>query len=300
MDRNKTQQIIQWNCRGIRSNYNELLILISLFNPAIVCLQETFLQNNNHFKTPNYEQYNYFHNTGLRANGGTSILVRNNIPQSNFSVKTNLQAITTQVTLHKTITICSIYLPPHEPINENELENLIKQLPSPFILLGDFNCHNTLWGCKVTNSKGNKIEQLINKNNLCLLNQKNPTYLNPTNGSTSAIDLTMCDPSSFLDYTWSTYEEPCGSDHFPIIINYSNSIQNHIPRWNTNKANWAEFKELCSLKLTEHQIQTIEEFTEVLITIAKKCISKNSPRKKQTNHGSIQNVKRPLDRERQP
>ena len=158
---------MQWNCCGIKPNFNELLILISLFNPATICLQETSLKENHNLKTLNYEQYHYIHNTGHRANGGTSILVRNDIPQSQFPIKSKLRAVATQVTLHKTITILSIYIPPHEQINETELKNLIKQLTKPFILLGDFNSHNTL-----SDTKGSKIEQLINDQNLCLLNKK--------------------------------------------------------------------------------------------------------------------------------
>ena len=38
--------IFQWNCRGLKANFNELLILLSLFNPNICCLQETFLTPN--------------------------------------------------------------------------------------------------------------------------------------------------------------------------------------------------------------------------------------------------------------
>ena len=115
----------------------------SFLNPATICLQETFLKENNNLKTLNYEQYHYIHNTGHQTNRGTSILVRNDIPQSQFLIKSKLQAVVTQVTLHKTITICSIYIPSHEQINENKLKNLIKQLTKPFILLGDFNSHNT-------------------------------------------------------------------------------------------------------------------------------------------------------------
>ena len=37
--------IIQWNCRGLRHNYNELKLLISSHNPIAVCLQETYLKN---------------------------------------------------------------------------------------------------------------------------------------------------------------------------------------------------------------------------------------------------------------
>ena len=45
-------------------------------------------------------------------------------------------------------------------------------MPKPFILLGDFNSHNTLWGCKENDTKGNRIENFINKNDVYLFNQK--------------------------------------------------------------------------------------------------------------------------------
>ena len=45
-----------------------------------------------------------------------------------------------RATLGKTITVCSIYLPPTMVFNFNstDLENLTAQLPPPILLLGDF------------------------------------------------------------------------------------------------------------------------------------------------------------------
>ena len=40
------QKIIQWNCRGLRSNYNDLAILLQEHSPTAVCLQETNLKPN--------------------------------------------------------------------------------------------------------------------------------------------------------------------------------------------------------------------------------------------------------------
>ena len=52
-----------------------------------------------------------------------------------------------KVKAHKTITLCSVYLPPcdHFNFNPKDLQDIIDQLPSPFILMGDFNGHHTLW-----------------------------------------------------------------------------------------------------------------------------------------------------------
>ena len=44
-----------------------------------------------------------------------------------------------RVTLDKVVTFCSIYLPPSDHVAKTDLINLIEQLPSPFVLLGNFN-----------------------------------------------------------------------------------------------------------------------------------------------------------------
>ena len=37
-------KIIQWNCRGLKPNYNEVSLLISEYNPSVFSFQETFLK----------------------------------------------------------------------------------------------------------------------------------------------------------------------------------------------------------------------------------------------------------------
>ena len=69
-------------------------------------------------------------------------------------------------TAHKTITLCSVYLPPHNHFNFNpkDLQDVINQLPSPFIVMGDFNGHHTLLGCEEVNNRGQQLENLILNN----------------------------------------------------------------------------------------------------------------------------------------
>ena len=44
-------------------------------------------------------------------------------------------------------TVCFIYLSPTDQVTEeDDIRELLEQLPAPMILLGDFNAHNTLWG----------------------------------------------------------------------------------------------------------------------------------------------------------
>jgi len=42
----------------------------------------------------------------------------------------------------------------------------------------------------------------------------NLTYFHPGIGSLSAIDLSLCHPSLYLDLSWSVHEDLCGSDHY--------------------------------------------------------------------------------------
>ena len=51
--------------------------------------------------------------------------------------------------------ICSVYIPPSFPLYSQHLDNLLQQLPSPYILLGDFNGHNILWGGQNNDSRVN-------------------------------------------------------------------------------------------------------------------------------------------------
>ena len=179
--------IIQWNCRRIRANFEELQLLLEKYNPKVVCLQETFIKENNQININNYQAYNHLN--------------------------------------------------------------------------------------------------IINSNKLCTLNNKSSTYLNSFTGSYSVIDLTLTDPSSYMDYTWKVHNDLCGSDHFPIIIDILQPSHDNRPsRWKTNKANWIDFKTLGSGQVLYHINNTsmIDHFTETLIEIASETIPKTSPTNKRS------------------
>ena len=93
--------IIQWNCRGLRANYNEILILMSLFSPSVICLQETFLKQSDNISFRDFNMFNYICPDGQRASGGTSIMVKSSVPHSQFDLNSNLQAVAVNVTLSK-------------------------------------------------------------------------------------------------------------------------------------------------------------------------------------------------------
>ena len=87
-------------------------------------------------------------------NHGALIYVRHDTPHNSFSLQSPLQATAVQIHLQRKYTIVSLYLPPNEALNEEDIKSLIRQLPQPFLILGDFNGRHHLCGEIVCNSRG--------------------------------------------------------------------------------------------------------------------------------------------------
>ncbi|GFY39598.1 putative tick transposon [Trichonephila inaurata madagascariensis] len=187
--------------------------------PVYVALQETFLKPSCTSYIQGYSILRKDCSTGERACGGVALLINHVTPFSPVLICTSLQAVAQ----------C------------RELQELIDQLPLPFILLGDFNAHHLLWGCQDVNSRGKVVEKLLTELDLTLLNDGSNTYFHSPTQSFSAIDLSICSPSLLLDLTWSVLGNSLGSDHFPVVISYTTPITCATlrqPLWKFDQADW--------------------------------------------------------------
>ena len=142
--------ILQWNCGSIKANFEELHLLLNEQKPVAVCLQETFLKDSVKFNLKYHSCYFKNCSDKDKALGGVAVIVNNFVPHHSLRLDSTLQAVAVSISLNKTITLCSVYLPPRLQIDIEKLDHLIDQLPKPFILMGDFNSHHTLWGCTMT------------------------------------------------------------------------------------------------------------------------------------------------------
>ena len=270
-------RIIQWNCRGLKPNFLEVQQMLISMEPIAFCLQETYLTTNTITVDKRYALYTK-NNTisGERAHGGVALLIRKSIPHSEINLITSLQAVAVRLTLHKVTSLCSLYLPPSTAIDVRELENLLNQLPSPAVILGDFNAHSPVWGCRDLDIKGKQIEDFIANNNLFLLNDKVSTYIHPASGSKSAIDLSIATANVGADYSWAVHDDLCGSDHFPLIIQSHKPLQiQSVARWKLHKADWDTYIQKCSALINEQSgIHNITELTNTIISTATTTIPK--------------------------
>ncbi len=154
------------------------------------------------------------------------------------------------------------------------------------MVLGDFNAHSHLWGGKDDSEvRGQNVEKVLDQHNLCLWNDDTPTFLSQANGSFTSIDLSMCSPSLFMDYTWMVEEDQYGSDHYPIVLsNHFHPPDERVPKWQFHKANWTEFQLCCEQRLLpedfKHSDTPLDTFMEIVCDIANDCIPKSSPNPK--------------------
>ena len=119
------------------------------------------------------------------------------------------------------------------------------------------------------------------------MNDKSKTFLDSGKGTLSALGLSLCHPSLYLDFDWSVCEDQHGSDHFPIFIENIQTHEDHNAKWKLNKANWDLFHTLCDESLTTTSLSDstdhIADFTSSLIDISEKCIPKTSTNPKKSN-----------------
>ena len=60
-------RILQWNCRGLKANYEETLLLRKVFETAALRLQETHLEDTDNISIRHYAAFHTFSANNERA-----------------------------------------------------------------------------------------------------------------------------------------------------------------------------------------------------------------------------------------
>ena len=283
-----THNIIQWNCRGIKANREDIELIIQKYSPAAICLQETLLKPN---QKPTFKHYTAYYKSTINGHGGVCILVKNSIIQSQIIFQADIQAVAVCISIEKkSYTIASVYAPPSESLKEQAIKRMIDTFASRYLILGDFNAHHQLWGATNNNDKGITVQRIIDNYNLCNLNVTQPTRFDTYHHTSSLIDLSLCHPSIYLDLDVEVLSDARGSDHYPILVTATASgerVPERPPKWNFKKANWPTFREQCLKELTYEILEEDPEndkmkvFSRILLETAVDNIPQTSPFPKQ-------------------
>ena len=234
--------LIQWNINGFYARLPYLQILQKKTSPSIICLQETNFKGVQCGRLRGYRAFNKNCQDAINASGGVAIYVKDNILTEELLVITNLEAIAVSISDPNKLTICNIYLPRSHNFNLAVFQQLTDQLPKPYIIVGDVNSHNTLWGLPNIDNRGKIVENWIENDNIILVNTGDPTHFNCSSGSFSTIDLSLCSAYIADRVVWSVDSDLFDSDHYPIHIKMNCGknpcTPSSKPLWKFKEAKW--------------------------------------------------------------
>ena len=105
-------------------------------------------------------------------------------------------------------------------------------MPGPLKVYG----HNMTWGCDKNNSRGERIDDFITDNSVCLFNDGSYTYLQPATETFTAIDLSLCSPNIYMEIDFMVESDSYGSDNFSHCFENLCFGYRCLTCWNFNPA----------------------------------------------------------------
>lgn len=210
--------------------------------------------------------------------GGVAILIRryiehNLIPEIQFR---HLEVIGIQIIQNNNIAvnILSIYRQPNKPLLEEDISNIFNN-QNVTLAIGDFNCKNTLWGCRKSNPNGEKLQPMTSKFAFQVTAPEEVTYIPyQHNRQPDILDIIL--QKNYNMPIFQTVLMDLDSDHLPVIISANNVIKTKPPppRLINGKINWNEFQRQLNSDLKiktrlENEVDIDQTIENITLTITK-------------------------------
>ena len=205
--------VLQWNCRSIIPKLDLFSHLINTYNCDAFALCETFLNSNNQ---PNFHDFNIIRRDRDSHGGGVLLGIKKcySFFRIDLPSVSKIEVVAIQTNMNgKDLCLASIYIPPSVRIEQRHLTDISELLPAPFLILGDFNSHCSLWGSQYDDNRSSSICNLIDDFNMTLLNTGEATRVPSPPARESVFDLSLSSTSLALDCQWKVINDPHGSDH---------------------------------------------------------------------------------------
>lgn len=184
--------ILQWNCQSLRKKRPELEMRSKDYD--LILLSETWLNPEDRWLLRNFDVIRS--DRDARRGGGVAIMIRNGIKYQiiynlyNANKKLEICGIKT-VLNSKNIAIVSVYRPPQVSLSSQKWRLFLSQFQYDFLLGGDLNAHNIVWGSSYSCPEGKKILDLCMDLNFTILNDGSVTRFATTHSQGSSIDLSI-------------------------------------------------------------------------------------------------------------
>ena len=89
--------LLQWNCRGLFPNYDDITFLLDEHRPAAFCLQETHLKESH---SNVIRHFNVFRKDRLNpsvASGGAAVVVQRTVPSTEVTLETSTESVAVRI-----------------------------------------------------------------------------------------------------------------------------------------------------------------------------------------------------------
>ena len=291
--------MLQWNARSLygydmrhkKAEFYDFLLTFKVL-PEVVCIQETWNpQDKKKLRFMGYkEPVSYRRND--QQGGGVATFIREGLDSEEIPYKHKNKHLEVSIVRifgnNKNVDIINLYTNGKHLISQGDFEHILTLVGKHFIIVGDFNIHDSLWDTEYLGSEtaaGKEFNQFVEENDLVILNDGTGTYLSPVSNQLSALDLTLTTRDVSRNCHWYVHQNCLGSDHYPIIskFNYQHKsvLQSQLPRWKLNSANWVLFRKLTSNLQLDYNGKTIEEcnelFNSALLDVCSKTIPQTKP-----------------------
>lgn len=304
----KNFNILAWNIRSITSNETDLKFLINKYNPNIVMLSETWLNQKKMVKFPGFNCYRLDREDGY---GGLLALVRTNFKSYPLILdQTPLQNLFIEVQAFKLVLdqigdifFLNMYIhPTKSKFSFNNLNDFfsINNLTDKIIFwAGDFNSKHQIWGYNSSDRRGDAIVELAQNLDLFNINSLHPepTRITSPEQDPSFTDLAFVSEKLGHVSEWEPIRTG-GSDHLPCLYSLNKCI---VPKCSQNTSlnnpevkyklkNWSNFRKTLDSLLIESEYD-YNEYISLVHTAHKLSIQKEINEISQLNNHNLEDIK---------
>ena len=211
-------RVLQWNAGGLRARSTELLHFLLTHSVDFICVQESNLNSSSSFCIPGFSALRsdgthswsgILSPDAMHASGGVIIFVRQDLAFSELSTSSlslldsysDYVGVNISLNNSSSVSFLNVYAPPICSSSTDGRTNSFSPsiLPSSrnLFVLGDFNCHHSLWDSRgVSDPHGEEVfDWVISSDFLPLNDPDTPTLLHCSSGSCSSPDISFV-PSS--------------------------------------------------------------------------------------------------------
>ena len=209
-----------------------------------MCLTETWVNDS---YLPAFCGYDCFWRNRGAHGGGLCVLVKRNLCCQEIRLLPfrggvlEIQAVRVLLSSGSSITIVNLYNP-NAAVTPAEFLYYLDQLPSPYLVTGDFNAHSPLLSssCQRPDVTGRSLETLLLSSPAVLLNAVDfYTYIDRRTGRPGCLDLFLVSPDVAPYFTLTRLLD-VGSDHSPIMasstLGLRDLLSQPVPRWKISTA----------------------------------------------------------------